>query len=41
MLLQILTLSTTPAVYLYLDQLGEWFTKNKPRAAEGLNHEPA
>jgi multidrug efflux pump subunit AcrB len=49
---QILTLYTTPVVYLYLDQLGGWFTKHKPRAAEasspgaaeqdtGLNHESA
>lgn len=29
---QILTLYTTPVVYLYLDQLGGWFTKRKPRA---------
>jgi len=49
---QILTLYTTPVVYLYLDQHGGWFTKRKPRAAEssspgaaerdtGLNHESA
>jgi hydrophobe/amphiphile efflux-1 (HAE1) family protein len=52
MLSQILTLYTTPVVYLYLDQLGGWFTKRKPRAVEasspraedqdtGLNHESA
>jgi multidrug efflux pump subunit AcrB len=34
MLSQILTLYTTPVVYLYLDRLGAWFTKRKPRAAE-------
>ena len=49
---QILTLYTTPVVYLYLDRLGAWFTKPKPHAAEasspcatepdtGLNHETA
>jgi HAE1 family hydrophobic/amphiphilic exporter-1 len=32
MLSQILTLYTTPVVYLYLDRLGAWFTKRKPRA---------
>jgi HAE1 family hydrophobic/amphiphilic exporter-1 len=52
MLSQILTLYTTPVVYLYLDRLGAWFTKPKPHAAEasspcatepdtGLNHETA
>ena len=50
MLSQILTLYTTPVVYLYLDRLGTWFTKRKPRAAEvsdpavadtSLNHESA
>jgi multidrug efflux pump len=30
MLSQILTLYTTPVVYLYLDRLGAWFTKRKP-----------
>jgi len=30
MLSQILTLYTTPVVYLYLDRLGAWFTKPKP-----------
>ena len=34
MLSQILTLYTTPVVYLYLDQLGAWFTKAKPQTAE-------
>ena len=34
MLSQILTLYTTPVVYLYLDRLGAWFTKPKPRIAE-------
>ena len=34
MLSQILTLYTTPVVYLYLDRLGNWFTKRKPHAAE-------
>jgi hydrophobe/amphiphile efflux-1 (HAE1) family protein len=34
MLSQILTLYTTPVVYLYLDRLGAWFTKRKPHAAE-------
>jgi HAE1 family hydrophobic/amphiphilic exporter-1 len=52
MLSQILTLYTTPVVYLYLDRLGAWFTKRKPQAAEasspstaqadtGLSHESA
>jgi hydrophobe/amphiphile efflux-1 (HAE1) family protein len=52
MLSQILTLYTTPVVYLYLDRLGAWFTKGKPRAVETpgpraaeqdteLRHEPA
>ena len=34
MLSQILTLYTTPVVYLYLDRLGNWFTDRKPHAAE-------
>jgi HAE1 family hydrophobic/amphiphilic exporter-1 len=34
MLSQILTLYTTPVVYLYLDRLGAWFAKSKPHAAE-------
>ncbi len=34
MLSQILTLYTTPVVYLYLDRLGAWFTKRKPQADE-------
>ena len=34
LLSQILTLYTTPVVYLYLDRLGAWFTKRKPPAAE-------
>ncbi|MEY9598239.1 multidrug efflux pump subunit AcrB [Bradyrhizobium japonicum] len=33
MLSQILTLYTTPVVYLYLDRLGNWLTGRKPRAA--------
>jgi HAE1 family hydrophobic/amphiphilic exporter-1 len=52
MLSQILTLYTTPVVYLYLDRLGNWFTKRKPHAAvtptpstseadAGLGHESA
>jgi multidrug efflux pump len=52
MLSQILTLYTTPVVYLYLDRLGAWFTKPKPQSAEiseaqaaeqetRLNHESA
>ncbi|MGY4506210.1 hydrophobe/amphiphile efflux-1 (HAE1) family protein [Bradyrhizobium sp. GM24.11] len=51
MLSQILTLYTTPVVYLYLDRLGNWLTGRKPRAktstpsmteAEtGLSHESA
>jgi HAE1 family hydrophobic/amphiphilic exporter-1 len=52
MLSQILTLYTTPVVYLYLDRLGAWFTKPKPQSAEisdaqaaeqetGLNRESA
>ena len=32
MLSQVLTLYTTPVVYLYLDRLGKWFTGRKPRA---------
>jgi multidrug efflux pump subunit AcrB len=34
LLSQILTLYTTPVVYLYLDPLGAWFTKRKPHATE-------
>jgi multidrug efflux pump subunit AcrB len=34
LLSQILTLYTTPVVYLYLDRLGAWFTKRKPHIAE-------
>jgi hydrophobe/amphiphile efflux-1 (HAE1) family protein len=52
MLSQILTLYTTPVVYLYLDRLGAWFTGRKPQADEAsnphaakadtrLSHEPA
>ncbi|MET3315458.1 multidrug efflux pump subunit AcrB [Bradyrhizobium japonicum] len=33
MLSQILTLYTTPVVYLYLDQLSNWLTGRKPQAA--------
>jgi multidrug efflux pump subunit AcrB len=52
MLSQILTLYTTPVVYLYLDRLSNWLTGRKPRSAEasgpsmrdadtGLRHESA
>jgi multidrug efflux pump subunit AcrB len=53
MLSQILTLYTTPVVYLYLDRLGTWFTRSKkPQAGHApssraanedarLSHEPA
>lgn len=50
MLSQILTLYTTPVVYLYLDRLGAWFSKRKPQATEasdaaaahtGFDHESA
>jgi HAE1 family hydrophobic/amphiphilic exporter-1 len=34
LLSQILTLYTTPVVYLYLDRLSAWFTKRKPHTAE-------
>jgi HAE1 family hydrophobic/amphiphilic exporter-1 len=34
MLSQVLTLYTTPVVYLYLDRLGNWLTGRKPRPAE-------
>jgi multidrug efflux pump subunit AcrB len=34
MLSQILTLYTTPVVYLYLDRFGAWFAKNKPQASD-------
>jgi HAE1 family hydrophobic/amphiphilic exporter-1 len=34
MLSQILTLYTTPVVYLYLDRLGNWLTARKPQAAK-------
>ena len=34
MLSQMLTLFTTPVVYLYLDRLGAWFTKRKLHATE-------
>ena len=33
MLSQILTLYTTPVVYLYLDRLGRWFSGRKPQPA--------
>jgi HAE1 family hydrophobic/amphiphilic exporter-1 len=33
MLSQILTLYTTPVVYLYLDRLGAWFSRRKPQPA--------
>src|SRR6478735_6919102 len=33
MLSQVLTLYTTPVVYLYLDRLSNWLTKRKPPAA--------
>jgi multidrug efflux pump subunit AcrB len=33
MLSQILTLYTTPVVYLYLDRLGGWFSGRKPQPA--------
>jgi len=49
MLSQVLTLYTTPVVYLYLDRLGNWLTGRKPRAETptppttesktGLSHE--
>jgi len=52
MLSQILTLYSTPVVYLYLDRLSNWLTGRKPRSAEasgssmrdadtGLRHESA
>ncbi|WP_426614450.1 efflux RND transporter permease subunit [Bradyrhizobium sp. McL0616] len=52
MLSQILTLYTTPVVYLYLDRLSNWLTGRKPRVAAiptpstteadtGLSHESA
>ncbi|MDQ8731699.1 efflux RND transporter permease subunit [Bradyrhizobium daqingense] len=52
MLSQILTLYTTPVVYLYLDRLGNWFTGRTAEASEtpspsqtnaetGLTHESA
>src|SRR3954470_2782388 len=52
MLSQVLTLYTTPVVYLYLDRLSNWLTGRRPRAAEtstpatreadaGLRHESA
>jgi hydrophobe/amphiphile efflux-1 (HAE1) family protein len=41
MLSQVLTLYTTPVVYLYLDQLGARFTKRKPRAATPSSPRPA
>jgi Cu/Ag efflux pump CusA len=41
MLSQILTLYTTPVVYLYLDRLGAWFTRSKPRAAETSSSQAA
>jgi HAE1 family hydrophobic/amphiphilic exporter-1 len=34
MLSQILTLYTTPVVYLYLDRLGAWFGRRKPQAVQ-------
>jgi len=33
---QLLTLYTTPVVFLYLDRLGAWLSKRKPRADEAL-----
>ncbi|WP_342731563.1 efflux RND transporter permease subunit [Bradyrhizobium sp. B117] len=51
MLSQVLTLYTTPVVYLYLDRLGNWLTGRKPRtetsipstteAETGMSHESA
>jgi HAE1 family hydrophobic/amphiphilic exporter-1 len=52
MLSQVLTLYTTPVVYLYLDRLSNWLTGRKPRATTtpttstteadtGLSHESA
>jgi HAE1 family hydrophobic/amphiphilic exporter-1 len=52
MLSQVLTLYTTPVVYLYLDRLGNWLTGRKPSATAtrapsttgtdtGLSHESA
>jgi HAE1 family hydrophobic/amphiphilic exporter-1 len=52
MLSQVLTLYTTPVVYLYLDRLSNWLTGRKPRATAtptpstteadtGLSHESA
>ncbi|HMJ42143.1 MAG TPA: efflux RND transporter permease subunit, partial [Pseudolabrys sp.] len=32
---QVLTLFTTPVVYLYLDQLSAWLTRRKPAEAAG------
>jgi hydrophobe/amphiphile efflux-1 (HAE1) family protein len=34
MLSQILTLYTTPVVYLYLDRLGAWFSRRKPQTIQ-------
>ena len=41
MLSQILTLYTTPVVYLYLDQLGAWFSKPKSPAPRRPAQSPA
>ncbi len=36
LLSQAMTLYTTPVVYLYLDKLNTWFSKQKPETAENL-----
>ena len=33
---QLLTLYTTPVVYLYMDRLGQWSLRTRPRLLPGL-----
>jgi HAE1 family hydrophobic/amphiphilic exporter-1 len=33
---QVMTLFTTPVVYLYLDRLGQWFVRPKPAGVASL-----
>jgi HAE1 family hydrophobic/amphiphilic exporter-1 len=37
---QMLTLFTTPVVYLYLDRASQWFARRKDRAASGPDKHP-
>jgi multidrug efflux pump len=41
LLSQLLTLYTTPVIYLFFDDLARRFTKRGTRTAPGLEHAPA